>query len=145
MKLHWGHYSAIILGLFMAMIITYIVLATREENLLKDKDYYESGLKHDEVMEAIKLREDDSTYYFKIAPKLKTLSIGFSDTAKKSINLNLYRPNDLKNQRLIKKQIVGADTFAFSLDNLEKGFWEINLKYERNGNKYLLKDNFMLE
>lgn len=128
------------MGLFMAFIITLVVMMTRSSNdALIDQDYYEKGLSYDQdyqdQQQAIK---DD------VLPEIEInqagLSIAFRDSV--SFKLSFKRLSDAG----MDKNFAGRDIkLEFNNKELTSGPWIMRLNYTINEKNYLIKREIQMQ
>lgn len=131
--MNWGKISILVLGLFMAFIITLVVLMGRSsDDALIDKDYYERGLNFDEDYRNQEQAIKDSVLP-EISIKSGNLTISFRDSV--DFELSFKRLSDAG----MDKTFAGKDIrLNFSTNELMSGPWLMRLNFEIKGKKYLL-------
>lgn len=138
--MNWGKISILVLGLFMAFIITLVVLMGRSsDDALIDKDYYEKGLNYDQDYQDQQQAIKDA-----VLPDIKVkpagLSIAFRDSV--DFKLSFKRLSDAG----MDQNFAGRDIkLEFSNKELTTGPWIMRLNYTVNEKNYLIKREIQMQ
>jgi hypothetical protein len=140
--MNWGKGLTIVMLLFMTFIITMAVLMGRIETNMVETDYYEKGLKQDEVTD---MRQnfiiEDSLLDISSSNKIVTLDFGHPDISGEMV---FYRPSDNK---LDFKKIIEMDTNLIQhidVSHVKSGLWKLKVQFEKEGKKYLTEKTIFL-
>lgn len=148
MKIHWGHKLVFFAILFMVFIFSMVYYMTQQNVELVDSDYYEKGIKYQEVIDQQKgadkmlevgydgNRNDNNTEGNKIyfAPLVK-----FDST---KVIVSLYRPSDKSKDFSFDFILNDSDRAIYPTDQLAKGNWKVNVKWEDSTGKHLIEKEF---
>jgi len=143
MKLNWGHYIAIFLGVFIIFILSFVYKAfvdDRYDHKIID-NYYEKEIKYQEEIDAV----DNAN---KLSEKLsiKRINQGVIIAFPKNIEsitgtIIFERPS---NEKLDFKLPIKLENNTMLLSNkkLVAGIYNVKIDWTADGIKYLYKDKF---
>ncbi len=127
--------------LFIVGMVCYM-FSVHGNDALVEEDYYEKGINYNQDYNAQQNMINDGA-----VPILKVnqsqLIIQLKDSA--SYDLKLMRPSLAKDDVKRKGSTVGeANLIVFNHQDLHKGLWLMELKWESKGKTYLFKKNITL-
>lgn len=149
MKLNWGHYIGLSIGLFIAFILGLIFLLPGGEDKLRETDYYEKGLDHDAQIE----KERNTLPYkeqVEIAYRSGQLIVDLPDGQNPAnIRVYLVKPDKAEFDYTIAAKTL-EDTSAGSTNILKHtrtmavGLWKTRIMWEADSlGYYVEKDLFV--
>jgi hypothetical protein len=140
--MNWGTKLMIGMGMFMAMIIVYVVLMMRSDSdALVDKDYYEKGINYNaDYRKKQHVRQDKAEPV--ITLQNDSLVIVFSRES--SGKLLMIRTADSKLDQNYEIDTDTGKTFRIPVSKLAKGLWKIQLDWTSMGRPYLYEKELML-
>ncbi|MES2555764.1 MAG: FixH family protein [Bacteroidota bacterium] len=128
----WGYKITFLYLGFVALITTMVVLSMRERVELVAADYYEQELNYQaridainhasELKEELTWRIDGTTLQLKFPEDLKDQKISGS--------IFFFRPSDSRLDKTMKIDPVISDTYAISLDKLQKGMYHMQISWK---------------
>lgn len=144
MDMNWG--TKIILGMvtFMLFIIgmVFYMFSVHGNDALVEEDYYEKGINYNQEYNAQQNMLDDKAEP-KITVDKSQLIIQLKDSA--SYELKLMRPSLAKDDVKTKGNTIGeTNLILLNHQQLHKGLWLLELKWESKGKTYLFKKNLTL-
>lgn len=139
--MNWGSKLVLGMGLFMAFIITLVVLMVRSNSDdLVDSDYYEKGIEYDkDYVRKNQVLVDGAEPEVSVNEKLK---IAFKDPAKGTIRF--IHPSDKTNDRNIPINSGNSNEIIIPLAGFIKGHWKIVLEWESSGKSYLYDKSIII-
>lgn len=148
MKINWGTSIAIVMGLFMAFIIYFVVKAATQdanETDLVTEDYYK---KEQTLQEDIYAMENTTKLATPIAvnSSKERIEVAFPEdlnTSQVEGTLYLYRPSNKKLDFEVPIKIEDGKAVV-ETENLVDGRWNITVNFTYNGKKYLYKKSLTL-
>lgn len=140
--MNWGTKLVLGMGLFMAFIITLVVLMVRSDSDdLVDKNYYQKGIEYDkEFARKSQLQQDQAEPEVLVGDSLKVIfkkpSIGtirFQHASKNTNDFILNIETGLNNE------------FVFPLNETSKGNWKLILEWKSDDKEYLFETNILID
>lgn len=130
------------MGMFMAMIIVYVVLMMRSDpDALVDKDYYEKGINYNaDYRKKLHVRQDLAEPNF----TLRNDSLGILFKREANGKMRMIRTADSK---LDQSYVIHTDTgktFAIPVTGMARGLWKVQLEWSSMGRPYLYEKEVML-
>lgn len=142
MKLNWGHKLTIFTVLFMLFIIACVTYMIRQDVQLVDNDYYEKGIKYQEVIDQSKESNKLISLQLDSLNEL-ALTITVLDTSIKQLSGDLffYRPSDKSKDFTTSVSCKYGEPFRFPMNTLVKGPWKVTIIWEdETGRHQLMKE-----
>lgn len=149
MKLNWGHYIGISIGIFMAFILGLIFLLPGGEDKLRETDYYEQGLNHDAQME----KERNTMPYkeqVQVDYKAGVLRVDLPDNQMPgNIRVELIKPDKAELDftvfaRELEDSSAGSTNVMTHMRLMAKGFWKTRVSWEADSlGFYVEKDLYV--
>jgi hypothetical protein len=138
--MNWGRALAVGMGVFIIFIVGMGVMMFRSNDSLKEDDYYEKGLDHDEMYERLENNKQlTSEVQALFSADGRQLEFNFPEvTPPIEAELQLLRPDDDNQDKKAKIQLLAGEgrSAAIGVASLNKGMWQIRMKWEAGGKKY---------
>lgn len=139
--MNWGTKLVLGMGLFMAFIITLVVIMFRSNSDdLVDSNYYEKGIEYDkDYIRKNQVVKD------KAEPEIivnEDLKIVFKSPV--SGTIRFIHPSDKSNDRTMQINSGAANEIRLPLNNFTKGHWKIILEWESSGKSYLYDKSIII-
>lgn len=134
--MNWGKGIFIVLGAFVVFISVLATTLMRQKVDLVSEKYYVDEIAYQQEIDAIQsakkldsllISQRDNQLVFQFDQKLDADSIA----------LHLWRPNDDKLDQYYS--VSGTKTYLVSLDDLQKGQYDVRCVYWKEGKNYLQK------
>lgn len=139
--MNWGTKLVLGMGLFMAFIITLVVLMVRSDSDdLVDKNYYQKGIEYDkEFARKSQLQQDHAEPEIVVGDSLKVV---FKKPATGTIRFQHASKNT--NDFILNVETSGNNEFVFPLNETSKGHWKLILEWKSEGKEYLFEKNILI-
>ncbi|MCB9260891.1 MAG: FixH family protein [Flavobacteriales bacterium] len=129
--MNWGKGLAIAMALFIAFIVVLGIFMMRSTDSLIDKDYYEQGENHTQIMEMEKWGKKVITPF-----ENNVLEVQFQEDGGVVKTIELKHIADSRNDRIINNQ---NGSRKFDLSGMAKGHYQAEIKGETEGHAFLKK------
>ena len=144
MKMNWGTGIALWLIVFVTGILSFVFFAFQQDVNLVNKEYYQKGVHYDDVRKA---REKGTSQSDKMSinQEGEMVSLTFDSTYFESIKnaeVQFYRPSDRREDLHIPFE---QNRLEVSKSKLFKGRYQLNISWEKDGEKYMLQKYFFLK
>lgn len=141
--MNWGHGIVIGMAAFMLFIIGLVVYMTKmNTDTLDDQDYYERGLKYDEIYALREnLRRDEAKPTLRITKD--TLTVQFVQAENKG-DMSWKRPSDGSLDKSMPFQ-TSTDTYKLPLTSFDKGNWKLELRWNSTGKEYISEHSVFVQ
>src|SRR5690349_8662665 len=129
MKLNWGHKLLFFSTLFLLLIMGFVYVMIRQSVELVEQDYYEKGMKYQQVINSKKDSE-----------KILQVKLTTNDSGQKGLSLTIidssltingeiafYRPSDKSKDFVIPFSVTCSLPVFYPLNLIDKGVWKIKL------------------
>jgi hypothetical protein len=147
--MNWGRAIAIVIGLFMAFIVSMGVLMMRSNEGLDEANYYEKGLDHDAKLESIaNSRSLEKPVQFNLNTEQQHLSIEFPPMALgAAVKLQLFRPDNAEMDKTNQFSIQDSSDLTQVLDikELNRGKWMLRMSWTVSEKSYFDEYSMFLE
>lgn len=145
MKLNWGNYITIFIGLFLTLCTIFIIFSLRQNRDLVTDNYYEDGADFTRQME---INKRSAVYSDSITVTIgETLVVielpGTISKSTKTIKCNFYRPSD-KGYDYIKEFENPGNSLTIERSNLKKGRYILKLTWEMGAEDFLVEKNIFI-
>ncbi|MDT3403897.1 FixH family protein [Mucilaginibacter terrae] len=143
MKLHWGNYLVLGMGLFMAFIISMAIYMFSQTKDDYDRQYYEKGINYDADYNREKQVITD-----KAAPQISfdAQSMRLKFPAPIQGKIRFIRAADKRMDKLFSIQSQkAADTVFIGLSELAKGPYRLRMEWQSNQKQYLYEQEVTLK
>ena len=139
--MNWGRSIAIVLVLFIGFIITLAVLMGQINTDLESKDYYQEGLKYDEIS-LIKSNYQKDPSILKIDNSNGVILFDFRGTPKGEIIFKRASDKDQDFKMKISTDEEGKQ--YFDTKDLTNGHWKVKVRFQVDETEYLAEQNVYL-
>lgn len=140
--MNWGTKIVIGMGIAMAAVVTAgVYMVSHDTDSLEDVDYYEKGLRYDEVYQQ---KENVTLDHAKARVSIQKgdLKISFNSEHNEG-TLRLLRPSD---RSLDKKfRFSALRIYELPLHDLKSGAWRLELEWKHDGKHYLQDEKFYIK
>ncbi len=136
MKLDWGQSIAIFYGLFMVIMISMVIMASRNQADLVQDNYYQKDLEYESFR---KRRQNAAVLPDQVAIEVskQQLQVRFPENMHGiKGTLTLYRPSDRSLDRELPIDISEGNTMVIDIKKLPGGLWRIMIDWEQAGKEY---------
>ena len=144
MKFNWGTGLAIWLIIFVIAIMTFVTFAFNQDVNLVNKEYYQKGVHYDDIrIEREKGKSQEE--HFTIKQEGGNVILNFDKDYFSTIEnakVQFYRPSDRREDLHIPFE---NNTLVVSKSKLFKGRYQLNISWEKEGEKYMLEKYFFLK
>jgi hypothetical protein len=144
MKFNWGTGLAIWLIIFVIAIMTFVTFAFNQDVNLVNKEYYQKGVHYDDIrIEREKGKSQEE--HFTINQEGENVVLSFDKdyfSTIKVLDVQFYRPSDRHQD---KHLLFETNTLIVSKSDLIKGRYQLNISWEKEGEKYMLEKYFFLK
>ena len=144
MKMNWGTGLAIWLIVFVLSILTFVAFAFNQDVNLVNQEYYQKGVRYDEVRQERELgKAQEQQFSVKQDGEYVTLSFNqdyFSQI--KVLDVHFYRPSDRHKDKHLQFK---TNSMSIPKTELIKGRYQLNISWEKDGEKYMLEKYFYLK
>lgn len=136
--MNWGWKIAIVMGIYMAGVLSVVWYAMSTDVNLVTEDYYQQELAYEEQILRLKNTEslaEKPTFNFSSDRKFVVLSfpVGLVPDSGK---ITLYRPSDFTQDRKFKLELDEANQQGFVAVSLLPGLWKAKLQWQEGGKSY---------
>lgn len=145
MKLNWGNYIAIFIGLFLTLCTIFIIFSLKQNRDLVTENYYESGADYTSQME---ISERSLPFADSIDVIIATSQIKISlpiSVSKKSTSIEsyFYRPSDKSDDYKVSSE-EGVDTIMIDRVYLKRGRYILKLTWTMEGEPFLVEKEIFI-
>lgn len=139
--MNWGTKIVLGMGLFMAFIITLVVLMMRSNSDdLVDTDYYEKGIEYDkDYIRKNQVEVDNAEPVISVDEGLKII---FKTPV--SGTIHFIHPSDQSNDKSIPINSGTENEINLPLGSFTKGHWKVKLEWENSGKSYLFEKSIII-
>ena len=139
-RFHWGWRVTAMFILFTAGTVSWVTYAMTKEVDLVRPDYYEHGLKQDDVMKAranAAALGNEAAMFLNSDTQMFIVGVPLAQAAAKG-TIKFYRPNSPESDRTITFAADNQGTMSIPIKSLARGMWEITFDWSYNGKSYEL-------
>jgi len=140
MKLNWGHKLVFFMVCFMLFISGLIWYIMKQDVQLVETDYYEKGMKYQEVIDA----EASAAKMVSMQIDSGSLVVTIIDSTTQSLNgeLKFYRPSDKSKDFSAPISCTIQQPVKFPVSNLDRGSWKVTLSWTDAKGAHQLSHDF---
>lgn len=145
-KFNWGTGILITIILFMLIVISTAVYLMNQDVDLVTNDYYNKGINHQQQIDRMN-RTNAMDDKVQISPENGYLKLKFPKSyAQKSFNgtIQFYRPSDSKKDFALSISIDTSAQQIIPVQNLEKGYWKVELSWTQDSLEYYKESSFVI-
>ena len=145
-KFNWGTGILITIILFMIIVISTAVYLMNQDVDLVTNDYYNKGINHQQQIDRMN-RTNAMDDKVQISPENGYLKLKFPKSyAQKSFNgtIQFYRPSDSKKDFALSISIDTSAQQLIPVQNLEKGYWKVELSWTQDSLEYYKESSFVI-
>lgn len=145
-KFNWGTGILITIILFMIIVISTAVYLMNQDVDLVTNDYYNKGINHQQQIDRMN-RTNAMEDKVQISPENGYLKLKFPKSyAQKSFNgtIQFYRPSDSKKDFALSISIDTSAQQLIPVQNLEKGYWKVELSWTQGSLEYYKESSFVI-
>ncbi len=145
-KFNWGTGILITIILFMIIVISTAVYLMNQDVDLVTNDYYNKGINHQQQIDRMN-RTNAMDDEVQIRPENGYLKLKFPKSyAQKSFNgtIQFYRPSDSKKDFSLSISIDTSAQQIIPVQNLEKGYWKVELSWTQDSLEYYKESSFVI-
>ena len=138
--MNWGNKIILSFSVFVAIIITMVVVSMKQDVFLVSEDYYDKEVKYQAQIDKMQLTSDEKATVV-ISKNSDHIQIEFSDVPEKG-EILFFRPSDATQD--FKVVVMKEKTQLLSKVNLEKGYWKIKISWSANGKDYYTEKSVVI-
>ncbi|MGJ7033274.1 FixH family protein [Niabella hirudinis] len=142
----WGYRVIIIMGLFLAGMITMVGISMQQTNEMIDANYYEKELVYQNVIDA-KQRLHATGSKVTIAASADSLRVLFPPALSAQIStgsISFLKLSDSKNDRKISMEHTAAAAYSLPVKDMQKGWYKVRVQWVNSGQMYYQEQSFLL-
>lgn len=138
MKINWGTKLVFFALLFMAFIVTMVVIISKQDVPLVEEGYYEKGIRYQEVINTSS--NEDSLTTLQVLPN----EVKIENSASQLVDgkMKFYRPDDPSQDAQFEVHIEGNSSFSLPTQSLKKGKWKLEFSWKRDTTSYLINKDW---
>jgi nitrogen fixation protein FixH len=136
--MNWGWKIAIIMGIYMAGIISVVWYAMSTDVNLVTEDYYKQELAYEEQILRLKNTSNlPEKPTFNFSPDKKYVILTFPEgLIPDDGKITFYRPSDFTQDRKFKLKLDVANQQGFVTVSLMPGLWKVKLQWQKEDESY---------
>ena len=146
--MNWGHYIAITLVVFVAIIISLVTISMKQDVSLVAPDYYKQEIAYQEQIDkATNFKELLNKPKFDLNVQSRTLEISFPETMIPNLShgtIQLYRPSESSVDKLIDIKLKNNGTQQISMQSMKPGLWKAKINFKIMDKAYYYEKNVIL-
>jgi len=146
--MNWGHYIAITLVVFVAIIISLVTISMKQDVSLVAPDYYKQEIAYQEQIDkATNFKELLNKPKFDLNVQSRTLEISFPETMIPNLShgtIQLYRPSESSVDKLIDIKLKNNGTQQISMQSMKPGLWKAKINFKIKDKAYYYEKNVIL-
>ena len=145
MKLNWGTGIAIFYGLFMIVMITFVVKARNVDHSLVVDNYYEEDIAYQQHLDKVANSKSLDVDLTIAKGDDESVDFTFPDLGHSiSGEAWFYRPNDNSKDFTIEVRPDNNGHFGVNTGHLVSGLWRVKVEWEAGGVKYYKEQELYL-
>jgi hypothetical protein len=129
MKMNWGKGIIVSFAIFMVAILSMVIYILNQKFDLVAENYYEKTLTYQNQIDAEERTLAESNI---VSFENNILIINYSDSLITKGEINFYRPSDSSKDFKKSFQTDENGKFNFPLNTLLKGYWKIQVSWNKN-------------
>lgn len=134
----WGWKITILYGSFVAMMVTLVVMSSRQDIPMVTEDYYEKDLQYEShiirVSNSNNLKEDVAVVYNE---KTQQITVTFpNEMTDLKGEILCFRPSQEGLDFTLPIENLKENTLTFGTSEMLKGRWKVKIDWEGNGEIY---------
>ncbi|MFT7160631.1 MAG: nitrogen fixation protein FixH [Bacteroidia bacterium] len=130
--MNWGNKVVLAFGVFMAIIITMVVVSMRQSIFLVAPDYYDQEIKYQSQIDKMQATSD-SNASIKIVNNQDKIELEFSVIPEKG-EILFFRPSDATLDFTVA--VLNEKVQSISKSKFSKGFWKMKISWRANGKEF---------
>lgn len=146
--MNWGHYIAITLIVFVAIIISLVTISMKQDISLVAPDYYKQEIDYqDQIDKAINFKDLLNKPKFNLNIQSRTMEISFPETMISHLKhgtIQLYRPSGSSEDKLIDIKLLNNGTQQISMLSMKSGLWKAKINFKIKDKAYYYEKNVIL-
>lgn len=145
MKFHWGTGIALFYGVFVSVLLYFVIKSTQQDNSLVSDDYYAEDLKYqehyDKLRNAASLEQD---LEIRENGALSQLEFLFPPALGKAEGeIHFFCPSDSRSDFKVPIEAHGQPVQTVSFKDLKKGYWKIKVDWQAGGTRFFQETAFV--
>ncbi|MCB0733834.1 MAG: FixH family protein [Flavobacteriales bacterium] len=132
--MNWGRSIALVMILFIAFIVTIVVIVMRQDDSLVEKDYYEKGIQYSTEMDRIARSKDVHT---SLSSSELTVNLPVPGTIHHLRLMNMAHDNFDRELVISTSQLDSIQ--IVQLSDLQSGQWTVEVEGIMNADTFLHK------
>ena len=138
--MNWGNKIMLSFSVFVAIIITMVVVSMKQDVFLVSEDYYDKEVKYQTQIDKMQLTSDEKAIVV-ISKNTDHVQFDFSDVPEKG-EILFFRPSDATKD--FKVAVMKEKRQSLSKTNLEKGYWKMKISWSANGKDYYTEKSVVI-
>jgi nitrogen fixation protein FixH len=130
--MNWGNKVVLAFGVFMAIIITMVVVSMRQSIFLVAPDYYDQEIKYQSQIDKMQATSD-SNASITIANNLDKIELEFSVIPENG-EILFFRPSDATLDFTVA--VLNEKVQSISKSKFSKGFWKMKISWKADGKEF---------
>lgn len=142
----WGYRIIIIMGVFLAGMITMVGISMKQTNEMIDTNYYEKELAYQSIIDA-KQRLNATGSKVTILETTDSLRIVFPPELSGAISrgtITFLKLSDSKSDRNISLEHTATTGYALPSKDMQKGWYKVRIQWTNRGVVYYQEQNFLV-
>lgn len=136
MRINWGTKLVFFTLIFMAFIVTLVVIISRQDVPLVEQNYYEKGLEYQHQID--NSQRVDSLFSVLVSPDgLEVMPLETRLQGKYTVFF--YRPSDPAMDKEFEDQPVSGKKAVYDLGQLASGKWKVGIYWDEEGKSYRIE------
>ena len=127
-------------SVFVAIIITMVVVSMKQDVFLVSEDYYDKEVKYQNQIDKMQLTSDEKATVV-ISKNSHHVQFEFSEVPEKG-EILFFRPSDASQD--FKVAVMKEKKQSLSKVNLEKGYWKMKISWSVNGKDYYTEKSVVM-
>jgi hypothetical protein len=147
MKVGWGTGISLVIAVFVAACIAFLIFANTQDNSLVENDYYARGIRYEEML--VKMRNAASLPAQPgILNEQGSILVVFPETFRKEKlagSVYVYRPSDRRLDLVLPLKLDTALSQRVDHNRLKKGRYTVKLDWSMRGKTYFVEKEIFIE
>jgi nitrogen fixation protein FixH len=138
--MNWGTRIFISFVVFMAIMITMVVISVKQDFFLVADDYYEREIRYQEQIDRIENHKSLADKpRIQVIRSSQVVQLAFPESiSEKTISgeIHFFRPSDARIDQRFELELSSEGIQEFQLNSFRKGMWRAKIFYKADGLEY---------
>ena len=134
--MNWGKGIILSFGVFIALIVTMVVISIKQNINLVANDYYVQEIAYQDQIDRMQNHRDSNLMKITHDRSKHNVILSYGNSSAISGDVLFFRPSDASKDIRTQLKLSADREQVFDLRNMQPGLWKIKITWKEGGEEY---------